>query len=125
MLCEYVIHVIYIYISKGIPSTVFSKFKSITKIAALQAQLHVMTNNHTIYEHILLNGFREIAFTRSYYVTKFHNSYKLCRIKMATQQAHLHVMTNNPTKYEHKCEKFQTLGWTDPHGTIFSSEKLT
>ena len=44
---------------------------------------------------------------------------------MATQQAHLHVMTNNPTKYEHKCEKFQTLGWTDPHRTIFSSEKLT
>jgi hypothetical protein len=34
-------------------------------MAAQQAQLHVMTNNPTIYEHILLKGFRE-----SNYVTQ-------------------------------------------------------
>jgi len=56
-----------------------------------------MTNNPTIYEHILSFGFRGVAFTRSYYVA--HNSYKICQIKMATMQAQLHVMTKNPTKY--------------------------
>ena len=29
-----------------------------------QAQFHVMTNNPTKYEHILLNDFREVAFTK-------------------------------------------------------------
>ena len=77
------------------------------KMEAQQAQLHVMTNNPTIYEHIILNGFRGAAFTRSYYITlcikqsMSHTSNKLCLIQMATQQIQLHVMTNNPTIHEH------------------------
>jgi hypothetical protein len=55
-------------------------------MAPQQAQLHVVTNNSTKYEHILSYGFRGVAFTRSYYVTlyivlKLHN-YKFCRIKL-------------------------------------------
>ena len=55
-------------------------------MAPQQAQLHVVTNNSTKYEHILSYGFRGVAFTRSYYVTlyivlKLHN-YKFCQIKL-------------------------------------------
>jgi len=39
-------------------------------MSAQQAQLHVMTNNPTIYEHIVMNGFRGAAFTISYYITQ-------------------------------------------------------
>ena len=30
---------------------------------------------------------------------KFHNSYKVCRIKMAVKYAYLHIMCNNPAKF--------------------------
>ena len=48
----------------------------------------------------------QIVLTKSYYATqciklsKSHNSYKFCGIKMVTKQTQLHVMTPNPTIYE-------------------------
>lgn len=36
------------------------------KMVAQQAQLRVMTNNHTKYEQIMSYGFRGAAFTKSY-----------------------------------------------------------
>ena len=68
-------------------------------------QLHMVTNNPTKLEQILLSCFRGVVSTKCFYsvtcvnLKKSVNICKICWIKMAAQYDQ-HMVTSNPTKFE-------------------------